>query len=483
MRQRSRSVHGAQTRFVQQVVRCATCCALCNNLCGGRFLVYSVCVANLLGIGDEEREQNPFTPGFGKTPHVIAGREQTISSIKNGLNAGPDDPCFTTVLLGNRGLGKTVILNEIEDVAAAAGWTVFSVDASTPGLQERIDVQIEAAKESNPMVASVDMGQTKRQTKWTAGINLRPAVITRELMQQIDQAWDFRRKMETLGKIAEREGTGVLLSVDELHAADRGELRRFSADMQHITARRKLPVGFIGAGLVDLRYTILQDKKMTFIQRCEQEQTGPLEIAEAYRFYGEVLDRSGSRCAGDVIMRMAEASDGLPYKMQLIGYYAWVTSGAPDRPIGHDHADAAILYAERKMASTVYQPTWRDLSDKERAVMDALGRSGGTAKGPDLAIRTGMSNAEITRQANRLRDAGCIRIVNHETLGIGPMLSMGVIEDEIAASDMFAATSAAATAATGAAVRQRAGRCNRVMKRVNGRCILRAGHPGRCRSR
>ena len=439
-------------------------------------------MANLLGIEDQGRASNPFTPGFGKPPNVLAGRGEVIGRIKAGLNAGPHDPHFTTVLLGNRGIGKTVILNEIEDAAAAAGWTVFSVDASTPGLLDRIGVQIEAAKGSNPLIASTDMGQTAKQTKWTVGINIRPAVISRELMQQVDQAWDFRRKIEAIGRLAARENTGVLLSVDELHAADRNELRRFSADMQHITARQKLPVGFVGAGLVDMRYTILQDKKMTFIQRCEQEHTGPIETVEAHRFYDDALKQADGRCPTGVLRELADASDGLPYKMQLLGHYAWLLSGAPGHAIGHHHAESAITYAEQKMAEVVYLPTWRDLSDIERSVMHELGRLGGTAAGADLARRAGLSETEMKRYAERLRDSGCIRLPEHGPVTVGPMMSLPVLEDEIAMTDRFAGDGAAANAAS-FAIRRQGARCNRLMKRVSGRCILKAGHAGRCRSR
>lgn len=444
----------------------------------GRY--YAADVANLLNLDAGDKQRSLFTPGFGKTPHVLAGRDWLLVSIKEGLNAGPGDPRFSTILLGNRGTGKTVILNDIEDTAAEAGWTVLPVDASTPGLMGRVSAQLEAAKTTNDLVASAGMGTSATQRKWTAGVNIRAAHVSREIVQHIEHEWGFRRQIETLGRLAAEAGTGVLLSVDELHAGDCQELRRFSADMQHVSQRASLPVAFIGAGLVDMRYTILQDRKMTFFHRCEQEWVSAIETAEAHRFYAEIFADSDVRCDDGVIARMAGLSGGLPYKMQLLGHHAWLVSGAPARQISHDHIDDASVHTERAMAARVYRPTWRDLSETERLIMEALGRAGGAIARVDLARQSGIAPAALSDYAERLGEADCIDLSEPSHLALGPMMSFAVLEEAIARTDSFASADAAQAAAS---IAGRRPRCDRRMKRVNGRCILPAGHAGRCRSR
>lgn len=77
---------------------------------------------------------NPFVPGFGLAPHFLVGREQLLSDIESGLNAGPSDQRFTSLLTGVRGSGKTVALETIQDSMEQQGWLVLQVDATTSGL-------------------------------------------------------------------------------------------------------------------------------------------------------------------------------------------------------------------------------------------------------------------------------------------------------------------------------------------------------------
>jgi len=76
---------------------------------------------------------NPFTPDFGQQPSRLVGRDDLVATLKQGLGAGPRDPRFTSLLLGPRGSGKTVILNHLKNEARASSWIVLSLDATTDG--------------------------------------------------------------------------------------------------------------------------------------------------------------------------------------------------------------------------------------------------------------------------------------------------------------------------------------------------------------
>ncbi|WP_419837383.1 hypothetical protein [Candidatus Poriferisodalis sp.] len=54
---------------------------------------------------------NLFTPDFGQEPHVVVGRDALNGALRAGLGGGPRDNRFTSLLLGPRGSGKTVMLN------------------------------------------------------------------------------------------------------------------------------------------------------------------------------------------------------------------------------------------------------------------------------------------------------------------------------------------------------------------------------------
>jgi Cdc6-like AAA superfamily ATPase len=67
--------------------------------------------------------RNPFAPGAGSQPPELAGREDVISSADIALQRIIlGRPAQSQMLLGLRGVGKTVLLNKIEQIAEARGY-------------------------------------------------------------------------------------------------------------------------------------------------------------------------------------------------------------------------------------------------------------------------------------------------------------------------------------------------------------------------
>ena len=75
--------------------------------------------------------RSPFRPSFGVTPPLVAGRDAIISEIADALESGPGAAGRAMLFTGNRGIGKTVMLNEAEAEARTRGWVVVS-ETATP---------------------------------------------------------------------------------------------------------------------------------------------------------------------------------------------------------------------------------------------------------------------------------------------------------------------------------------------------------------
>ena len=85
--------------------------------------------------------RSPFTPTFGVTPPLLVGRGDLLDEFDDALDAGPGAPGRATVYTGGRGTGKTVMLNEVEDLARRRGWQVVS-ESATPGLVDRLTHEV-----------------------------------------------------------------------------------------------------------------------------------------------------------------------------------------------------------------------------------------------------------------------------------------------------------------------------------------------------
>src|ERR1700710_586564 len=83
---------------------------------------------------------NPFRPGFGNSPTILAGRDDFIEQFAEALDDGPGSLGRATLYTGARGTGKTVMLNEVADIARQRGW-LGRAETPSPGFISRMVVQ------------------------------------------------------------------------------------------------------------------------------------------------------------------------------------------------------------------------------------------------------------------------------------------------------------------------------------------------------
>ena len=83
---------------------------------------------------------NPFTPGFGLTPMILAGRDVAIEEFTAAL-AGNVPEARAILISGARGSGKTVLLTEFRELALDAGWTDLRMHTSSTSLTDELRSQ------------------------------------------------------------------------------------------------------------------------------------------------------------------------------------------------------------------------------------------------------------------------------------------------------------------------------------------------------
>ena len=84
----------------------------------------------------KHEKKNPFRPTFGSIPVSIAGREDIMLDILDGLRNKPGDPNRSCIFSGPRGTGKTVLLTAIANIAESEGWISVNVTSGQDMLKE-----------------------------------------------------------------------------------------------------------------------------------------------------------------------------------------------------------------------------------------------------------------------------------------------------------------------------------------------------------
>ena len=428
---------------------------------------------------------NPFSPGFGQLPSMLVGRDDLLAEIGSGLVTGPRDIRYTSLLMGVRGSGKTVALTELEDRAASDGWVIMSLDASSKGILERIQDEIGALPERYPELCLGELSgeRTVERTRGLAIGGIKGEVTETE-SRSAAITMGLRWQLTYLAEQAHRHDTAVLLTVDELHAIDREEGRRLSNDLQHITKRSELPLAFVGAGLSELKYTVLQDKKMTFFRRCEQYDMPPLTEADVAKGLLHPIHEFGGEITDEALLLAVENVGTLPYKLQLVGHTAWTVANAPEKAIDACAVSKAVEFAQKNFDEKVSKPAFYDLSDSERRFLKGLVDLGGVGKVADIAARS-HQNVETARGIGRRLTLSGYLQANSGFVRLTELVPERIVVQELGGLPEESGESTptgVASVPSGPPSSEGIARCRNWMPRKKAHCILVSGHRGGCRS-
>lgn len=246
---------------------------------------------------------NPFKPTAGAEPPVLAGRKKVIDDFTDGLTEGPGAPGRLMRISGPRGSGKTVLLTELGDIAKDKGWVVVDETAGK-GLVDRITERLARQLPEANASMDIDLGFVKAHAGVSSGAG----------------GADIRTVLdEAAGRIGKK---GVLVTVDEVQDADKGEMAAISQAVQHLI-REKKDVAFVFAGLTMGVADFINGEAMTFLRRAKAEQLKSIPDDDVAAAFEKTFGDSGMPIAGNALSAAVAATGGYAYMVQLVGYNVW----------------------------------------------------------------------------------------------------------------------------------------------------------------
>ena len=347
---------------------------------------------------------NPFTPSFGVSPPLLVGRSALLASFSEALEDGPGAPGRATLYTGARGTGKTVMLNEVEDLATRRGWLVAS-ETATPGFVDRL-----VGGRLSSLLNEVDPGATTTRLKGvTAPMGLGGA--TWESTDHHPLSPELRGQLTQLCALLEATGAGLLLTLDEIHRHQVDELRLLAATLQHLF-REGAAVAFVGAGLSSSVSTVLNDEVLTFLRRADRHVLGPVAMEDVATAIIEPIEASGRSIGAAEADRAAEATNGYAFMIQLVGYHVWRQHPGARRVTARD-VDAGLAAAHGRLGALVHGPTIAALSNVDRRFLLAMAQDEGPSSMGEIATRLGVSANYASQYRLRLIEADVVEAVGH----------------------------------------------------------------------
>ena len=339
---------------------------------------------------------NPFNAGFGVDPPYVAGRQALIHRLLANLQDGPGRATYLSLLLGGRGVGKTVVLNQTRDhVTNEFGWTTIRW---TAGPDSSLAATIDEAYD-HTLAALTHRGR-RRLHSGTIGVN---AIIRADLNISAThrRPGTVTAQLRRLGETAADANRHVILLVDELQAGNPTSLHALSTTLQE-TNGEHLPIGLVAAGLPTTTARLRSIGGLTFLERQRTITIGNLQPSDARDALERPLQDSGRHYDPAILPILVATAGGYPYAIQLVGERTWDAAADADViTIEHAHHGVAAARAE---LDTIYEGRWAQLSptqqDYLRVVVDQLSPDGSANSGAVAAAL-----GRTTPQAAKQRDA------------------------------------------------------------------------------
>ncbi len=267
-------------------------------------------------------DRNPFTPSFGSSPPLLVGRGGLLEDFAEAVENGPGSPGRASIYTGARGVGKTVTLNAIEDVASGRGWAVIAETATAGFIRRLVEGHL-------PELLSVhDPDATRRRLGgMTAPAGLGGAAWTTTDAHPVTLG--LRNQIAALTDLLAEKRVGLLVTLDEIHRQQTDELREFGTVLQH-AFREGRDLAFAGAGLPSAVSDLLNDEVLTFLRRADRHMLGPVPLREVARAIHEPIATNDRTIGLEALEAAARATGGYPFLIQLVGHHIWRKQ--PDNP-------------------------------------------------------------------------------------------------------------------------------------------------------
>lgn len=369
--------------------------------------------------------RNPYAPGAGQRPPELAGRDSELTAFDVVLERiAHGRPERSLVLTGLRGVGKTVLLNQLRSAAISRGWGTGKIEARPEqslrrpvssalhmalrelgprhGDQESMDEVLGVVKAFAQRVNTAD---AKVRDRWQPGIDVPPATGRAD---SGDMEIDLVELLSDAAGLAADIGSGIALFIDEMQDVQPDDVSAICAAC-HELSQQGAPLIVVGAGLPHLPAVLSASKSYSErlfrylrIDRLDRDAADRALLAPA--------EREGVEFEQAALDALYEAADGYPYFVQAYGKVTWDL--AASSPITAADVAMAAPVAETELAVGFFGSRYDRATPAEREYMHAMaelgGPSGAAVATSEVAVSLGRKPASLSPARDSLIKKGLV---------------------------------------------------------------------------
>ena len=360
--------------------------------------------------------RNPFVPGAGNPPPELAGRQAILDKAAVVLErTAQQRHAKSFMLVGLRGVGKTVLLNKIGQMAGERHlkWHLIESpeekplpDLLVPALRRvllslsNIAAVSDAARRGLRVLGSFAKSLKIKIEGMEVGVD-----VEKGIADSGDLDIDLPDLLVAIGEAAKALGTGVVLLIDELQYVAEAELSSLIMAI-HRTSQRQLPVVLIAAGLPQLVGNMGRSK--SYAERLfDFPEVGALAPVDAVTAIVEPITREGESIAKPAVKEIIERAAGYPFFLQVWGYHCWnEASRSPISLAAVKRAEPGVI---RDLDESFFRVRFDRLSPSEKRYLRGMAELGeGPHRSGEVADKLGVKVQSAAPTRNSLIKKGMI---------------------------------------------------------------------------
>lgn len=362
--------------------------------------------------------RNPFSPSAGSQPPELVGRGSILEQARILLGRVKQKRCEKSMLLtGLRGVGKTVLLNEIERLAKREGYHTVLIEAHenkalgpliVPHLRtllfdlDRIAGMSDKLKRGLAVLRSFVSGLSVTINEVTFGMGTDPEKGSAD---SGDLEIDLPNLFVAIAEAAEDRGVAVAILIDEIQYLTQKELGALIMAM-HKIQQKDLPLVLLGAGLPILRG--LAGESKSYAERLFSfPDIGALAQDDAIRALRNPVQAAGIDFESSALQEIYRLTKGYPYFVQEWGYQTW--NLATENMITLQVVKEATAEVIPRLDKNFFRVRFDRLIPSEKRFLRAMACLGsGAQRAGDIAEILNVKISSLSPVRSRLIEKGMI---------------------------------------------------------------------------
>ena len=319
---------------------------------------------------------NSYTPGAGTPPPELAGRETILLEAENTIKRTINGKAAKSqIMLGLRGVGKTVLLNRINQIAEEEGCqtAIFEAD-SDHNLPELLTQQLHRLllKLDRRMKVGDDIQKAFTLLRgFASAFRVKFGEFELGLSNEIvtgDLSIDLTDIFVLIGKAAKKRNTVAVIFIDEMQYIEKGDLSALIVSL-HKISQVQLPLLFFGAGLPQLA-KLAGDTKSYAERLFDYPDIDKLDEKSAMRALAKPAKKESVEYSPDAIDKILEETDCYPFFLQVWGSHIWEV--AKVSPITLNDAKIATRKAQTALDQGFFKVRFDRLTERQQDYVRAI---------------------------------------------------------------------------------------------------------------